>query len=105
VLALAEDPEQPLLERVKFAGIMGMIYDEFAMKRIGGLFRKARSGRGPEGLTPAEVLKACRAELRSQQESVARLVEEQLRPALCDLGTPILDVGDLDPSQRDFVAR
>ena len=25
VLALAEDPEQPLLERVKFAGIMGMI--------------------------------------------------------------------------------
>ncbi len=42
VLALAEDPEQPLLERVKFAGIMGMIYDEFAMKRIGGLFRQAR---------------------------------------------------------------
>ena len=36
VLALAEDPEQPVLERVKFAGIMGMIYDEFAMKRIGG---------------------------------------------------------------------
>ena len=36
VLALAEDPEQPLLERVKFAGIMGMIHDEFAMKRIGG---------------------------------------------------------------------
>lgn len=58
VLALAEDPEQPLLERVKFAGIMGMIYDEFAMKRIGGLFRQVRRGkgsRGPDGLTPAEV--------------------------------------------------
>ena len=25
VLALAEDPEIPLLERVKFAGIMGML--------------------------------------------------------------------------------
>ena len=61
--------------------------------------------RGPEGLTPAEVLEACRAELRSQQELVAGLVEEQLRPALRDLGTPILDVGDLDPSQRDFLAR
>ena len=36
VLTLAEDPGQPLLERVKFAGIMGMIYDEFAMKRTGG---------------------------------------------------------------------
>jgi polyphosphate kinase len=108
VLALAEDPEQPLMERVKFAGIMGMIYDEFAMKRTGGLFRKAQKGtdrRGAEGLTPAEELMACRAELRSQQELVARLVEEQLRPALGDLGTPILDVGDLDQSQRDFLAR
>jgi polyphosphate kinase len=108
VLALAEDPEQPLLERVKFAGIMGMIYDEFAMKRIGGLFHRVRRGegrRGPAGLTPAEVLEACRAELRSQQALVAGLVEEQLRPALRDLGTPILDAGDLDPSQREFLAR
>jgi polyphosphate kinase len=108
VLALAEDPEQPLLERVKFAGIMGMIYDEFAMKRIGGLFRqvqRGKYGRGPDGLTAPEVLEACRAELQSQQELVARLVEEQLRPALRDLGTPILDIGDLDPSQRDCLAR
>jgi len=108
VLALAEDPEQPLLERVKFAGIMGMILDEFAMKRIGGLSRHVRSNeskRGPDGLTRAEVLEACRAELRSQQELVAGLVEEQLRPALRDLCSPILDVGDLDPSQRDFLAR
>ncbi len=84
VLALAEDPERPLLERVKFAGIVGMICGEFAMKRIGGLFRKVGRGerrRGPGGLTPAGVLEACRAELRSQQELVARLVEEQLRPA------------------------
>jgi len=108
VLALAEDPQEPLLERVKFAGIMGMIYDEFAMKRIGGLLRRVRRDefrRGPDGLTPAEVLEACRTELRSQQESVARLVEGQLRPALRDLGTPILEVGDLDPPQRDFLAR
>jgi len=109
VLALAEDPEQPLLERVNFAGIMGTIYDEFAMKRIGGLFRKAQRGEdrrsAEEGLTPAEELGACRAELRAQQELVARLVEEQLRPALRDLGTPILDAGDLNQSQREFLAR
>src|SRR5512135_2355155 len=108
VLALAEDKEQPLLERVKFAGIMGMICDEFAMKRIGGLLRQVRAGahkHGPDGLAPAEVLEACRAELRSQQESVAELVEKELRPALCDLGVPILDARDLDPSQREFLAR
>ena len=108
VLALAEDPGQPLLERVKFAGITGMIYDEFAMKRTGGLLRQIRKGwakRGPDGLTPAEVLKACRAELRSQQQLVATLVDEQLRPALRDVGLPILDVSDLCPSQRDFLTR
>jgi polyphosphate kinase len=107
VLALAEDQEQPLLERVNFAGIMGMIYDEFAMKRIGGLLRKARGEgkRGPEGMTPGEELAACRAELRSQQQLVARLVEEQLRPALRDRGTPILNVEDLDSSQRCYLAR
>jgi polyphosphate kinase len=108
VLALAQDPEQPLLERVKFAGIMGMIYDEFAMKRIGGLFRSVQRGgskRGPDGLTPSEALEACHAELWSQQELVARLVEDRLRPALRDLGTPILDAGELGPSQRDFLGR
>ena len=76
VLALAEDPEQPLLERVKFAGIMGMIYDEFAMKRIGGLFRKVRKDAGKygaEGLTPAEELRACRAELGTSTETAGLL--------------------------------
>ena len=108
VLALAEDPGQPLLERVKFAGIMGTIYDEFAMKRIGGLLRQVRkewTKRGPDGLTSADVLEVCRAELRSQQQLLATLVDEQLRPALRDLGLPILDVADLNPSQRDFLAR
>ena len=64
VLDQALNESNPLLERVKFAGIMGMLYDEFAMKRTGGLLRQARKGwskRGPGGLTSAEVLEACRA--------------------------------------------
>ena len=36
VLELVQDPEVPLLERVKFAGILGMLHDEFFMKRIAG---------------------------------------------------------------------
>lgn len=108
VLALAEDPGQPLLERVKFAGIMGMLYDEFAMKRIGGLFRRVRKGeckRGPDGLTAVEELAACRAELCDQQAAVTRLVAEQLRPALRAIGAPIADLGDLDPDQRRLLSR
>lgn len=107
VLALAEDREQPLLERVKFAGIMGMIYDEFAMKRIGGLHRQVQAGDikpGPDGLTPAQELAACRAELRSQQTQAARLVEGELRPALLAVGLPIRDEASLDPAERRELA-
>jgi polyphosphate kinase len=108
VLALAEDREQPLLERVKFAGIMGMIYDEFAMKRIGGLHRQVQGGDikpGPDGLNPAQELAACRAELRSQQTQVARLVEEELRPALAEAGLPIRDLDSLQPAERAALTR
>ena len=45
VLELVEDTSLPLLERVKFAGIMGMIYDEFVMKRMGGLHQKIKKNR------------------------------------------------------------
>lgn len=42
VLEMAEDKTLPLLERVKFAGIMGMLYDEFAMKRLGACATNCR---------------------------------------------------------------
>ncbi len=77
VLALAEDPRlDPLLERVKFAAIMGTIYDEFAMKRLGGLLghvRKGSAGRGPDGLTPAEVAASRPTPSGGQRNRPARL--------------------------------
>ncbi len=103
VLELAEDPATPLLERVKFAGIMGMIYDEFAMKRLGGIYRRIKRGNlksGPDGLTPPEELKACRRELNRQCEILARLVRDDLRPALAAANIPLLDYGDLNDIQR-----
>ncbi len=103
VLALAQDPETPLLERVKFAGIMGMIYDEFAMKRMGGLKRKLKKGKtkpSRDGLTPAEQLHTCRKELRRQAKLVSRLVNHELLPALVQAGIPILDYPDLTRKQR-----
>ena len=89
VLALAEDPDLSLLERVKFAGIMGMLYDEFAMKRMGGLKRKIEKRKrkkkmklSPDGLSADEELQACRGELHKQARLVSRMVTHKLRPAL-----------------------
>ena len=103
VLALAEDPDTPLLERIKFAGIMGMLYDEFAMKRIGGLRRrieKKNNRISPDGYTPAEELELCRKELHRQSVRFCRLVEDGLRPALARAGIPILNYDQLNDIGR-----
>jgi len=103
VLALAQDPAIPLLERVKFAGIMGMLYDEFAMKRIGGLRRRLekKSARiSSDGLTLELELKLCRDELHDQSHELCRLIEQDLRPALAGAGIPILNYDQLDDAQR-----
>jgi polyphosphate kinase len=108
VLELAEDPATPLLERVKFAGIMGMIYDEFAMKRIGGLRRRIEGGNNrlsPDGRTPPEELHLCRQEFHRQAAMLCDVVEGQLRPALAGAGIPLLNYGQLDEEQRAYVRR
>ncbi|OGT64682.1 MAG: hypothetical protein A3I13_00210 [Gammaproteobacteria bacterium RIFCSPLOWO2_02_FULL_47_50] len=103
VLALAEDPDTPLLERIKFAGIMGMLYDEFAMKRIGGLRRRIEKKNkriSSDGHTPEEELELCRKELHRQSVRICRLVEDELRPALVKAGIPILNYDQLNDIDR-----
>ena len=112
VLALAEDPDIPLLERVKFAGIMGMLYDEFAMKRMGGLKRKIEKRKkkrkkklSPDGLTAEKELQACRKELNKQVQLVSRLLQDELRPALAAAGIPILEYTQLNDQQQAQMQR
>jgi polyphosphate kinase len=112
VLALAEDSNLPLLERVKFAGIMGMLYDEFAMKRMGGLKRKIEKRKrkknkklSPDGLSAEEELHACRKELHKQARLVSRLVTQKLRPALAAAGIPIREYTDLSDKQQKQMQR
>jgi polyphosphate kinase len=112
VLALAEDPDLPLLERIKFAGIMGMLYDEFAMKRMGGLKRKIEKRKrkkkkklSPDGLSAEEELQACREELHKQARLVSRLVANKLRPALAAAGIPILEYKELGDKQQKQMQR
>ncbi|HQR67867.1 MAG TPA: polyphosphate kinase 1 [Thermoanaerobaculia bacterium] len=108
VLSLVEDASLPLLERVKFAGIMGMLHDEFFMKRIGGLKRQIGAGkehRSLDGRTVEEELRDCRAEIRRQIEALQRVVHSEIRPALAAEGLGILDYRDLPPEKRGEVDR
>lgn len=103
VLALVEDNEVPLLERMKFAGIMGMLHDEFFMKRMSGLKRQMKKKPHKlslDGRTPAEEFAVCRQELIDQTEILTRTIEDQLRPALKKAGIPILNYDELTSAQR-----
>ncbi|RPH47148.1 MAG: polyphosphate kinase 1, partial [Desulfobacteraceae bacterium] len=106
VLAMAEDRNLPLLERVKFAGILGMLHDEFAMKRIGGLKRRIRKQKKPHGeLSPEDELRLCREELHDQARRISKLVSDQLRPALAESGIPILDYKELGKKQISYLKK
>jgi polyphosphate kinase len=103
VLEMAEDSEVPLLERVKFAGILGMLHDEFFMKRIAGLKRQIRKGvekHSIDGLTPMEELEACRREVNDQSTRLSRLFEESLHPAMVAEAIGILRWDDLNDYHR-----
>src|SRR5919112_1317650 len=66
VLELAEDPEVPLLERVRFCGIYASNLDEFYMVRVAGLFDQLDAGidaRGPDGLAPSSQIDAIQAKV------------------------------------------
>ena len=57
VLALAKDPERPLLERVRFLSIFVANLDGFFQVRVSGLLEQREAGihqATPDGMTPAE---------------------------------------------------
>jgi polyphosphate kinase len=106
VLGLAGDAELPLLERVKFLGIHAMLHDEFFMKRMGGMLQQVRKGsskRSADGRTPAQELAACRDEIREQMQTVAALLQREIRPAMREAGIPIFDWEELDDEQKRLI--
>jgi len=85
VLSMAEDPNTPLLERVKFLAIISNNLDEFQMKRIGGLKQQVAAGiRTPavDGRTPAEQIADCQVKVREIHREQNRI----LRKVLAELG-------------------
>jgi polyphosphate kinase len=103
VLAMAGDEDVPLLERVRFAGIVGMLHDEFAMKRISGVKRRVEKGSrrvSPGGLTADELFYSVRDELLDQDAILSQIIQDELRPLLTAEGLPIADYDGLSEEQQ-----
>ena len=84
VLDEALDPEQPLLERVKFLSIFSSNVDEFFMIRISGLKAKAGSIMevSPDGLTAQQQLAEIRARISEMAETQSRCFTDEIVPEL-----------------------
>jgi polyphosphate kinase len=81
VLHEAQDESNPLLERLKFVGIVSSNLDEFFMKRIGGLKQQVGAGildYSVDGRLPAQQIEECYVKVREleaeKDELVPRLI-------------------------------
>jgi polyphosphate kinase len=104
VLALAEDPDTPLLERAKFLAIFASNLDEFYMVRVAGLKRRLQAGlpvRGGDQMplrTQLELIAEKTSELIARH---AHCFAEEVQPKLAAEGIQLVGWSDLDADERD----
>src|SRR5262249_39915694 len=94
VLDQATSEDHPLLERVKFLGIVASNLDEFFMVRVATLRKRQRAGLehvSPDGLTVSEQLHAIRARSATMMRDLGTCWHESLRPTLAAAGVTFLE--------------
>jgi polyphosphate kinase len=105
VLEEAEDPANPLLERVKFLAITASNLDEYVEIRQAGLLQRIEDGYrepGFDGLRPDESLAVLSAEIHSFVDAQYRCWNDHLLPDLRKQGVRLLEWEELDEEARDY---
>jgi polyphosphate kinase len=106
VLAQAQDPSHPLLERVKFLAIVASNLDEFFMIRVSATLKKLKQGIedvAPDGYNTEQQLYAMR-------ERARRMLDEQsacwteLRGLLETEGIHFVETSEWTPAVREYLA-
>ena len=108
VLALVEDPDLPLLERVFFCSVFSQMLDEFFAVRVVGVSEQAATGvtvRSPDGRTPQQTLGEARQRVLELQAEQSRIWAEDLVPALAAEGIVISKVEELSADERAELER
>jgi polyphosphate kinase len=105
VLEEAEDPGNPLLERVKFLAITGSNLDEYVEVRQAGLMQRIEDGYrepGYDGLRPDESLMGLTAEIHKFVAAQYHCWNRQLLPELRKQGVRLLDWDELGEHALEF---
>src|SRR5205809_6316003 len=99
VLEEAQDPTQPLIERVKFLTIVSSNLDEFFEIRVAGIKQQIESETsdiGPDGLSPTETFNAIQRTAHEMVATEYALWRDELAPALAKQGIRVRTLEDLN---------
>jgi polyphosphate kinase len=102
VLEEAQDPSQPLIERVKFLTIFSSNLDEFFEIRVAGIKQQMQSETseiGPDGLSPTETFNRIQKTVRELVGTQCKLWKEEFLPELAKNGIYVREMAEL-PAKR-----
>jgi len=102
VLEEAQDPTQPLIERVKFLTIVSSNLDEFFEIRVAGIKQQIESETSdisPDGLSPTETFDRIQKTVRQLVAAQYALWNNELLPELSKNGIYVREIADL-PAKR-----
>ena len=106
VLAQAQDPEVPLLERLRFLCISCTNLDEFFEIRVSGLKQRMEIGapaQGPEKIPAEEIFDELHAQVIRTVDQQYKVLNEQLFPQLAKAGVRFIRSVDWTQKQRKWL--
>src|SRR5438128_2860068 len=108
VLEEAQDPTQPLIERVKFLTIFSSNLDEFFEIRVAGIKQQIKSETsdiGPDGLSPTDTFGRIQKTVRELVGTQCALWKNELLPALAKNGIYVREMAELSPKRAAWAHR
>src|SRR5258705_9217857 len=108
VLEEAQDPAQPLIERVKFLTIFSSNLDEFFEIRVAGIKQQIKSETsdvGPDGLSPTELFGRIQKTVRGLVETQYALWNKELLPELAKNGIYVREIAELSAKRTAWANR
>src|SRR5881275_644190 len=108
VLEEAQDPTQPLIERVKFLTIFSSNLDEFFEIRVAGIKQQIKSETsdiGPDGLSPTDTFGHIQKTVRALVGTQCALWKSELLPELAKNGIYVREMAELSPKRAAWAHR